>query len=153
MLSCSPPSGPGNATEFKPLSNLIDSAQSRSGAAADSVVDFEGCTDYVFNARGIVARLTQELAEFAAGQADRNQSNRVFATCGGGGTGRRKGLKIPFPFREVRVRFPPSAPLFKGSSRRERHLHGYSYPRLGPVLCSPCWAQPMFPDHSAARRV
>ncbi len=30
--------------------------------------------------------------------------------CGGGGTGRRKGLKIPRPARAVRVRFPPSAP-------------------------------------------
>src|ERR1019366_2824692 len=32
--------------------------------------------------------------------------------CGGGGTGRRKGLKIPRSARTVRVRFPPSAPFF-----------------------------------------
>jgi hypothetical protein len=30
--------------------------------------------------------------------------------CGGGGTGRRKGLKIPCPVRDVPVRFRPSAP-------------------------------------------
>ena len=32
--------------------------------------------------------------------------------CGGGGTGRRKGLKIPCPARDVPVRFRPSAPSF-----------------------------------------
>ena len=32
------------------------------------------------------------------------------ALCGGGGTGRRKGLKIPCPSRDVPVRFRPSAP-------------------------------------------
>ena len=36
----------------------------------------------------------------------------IIKVCGGGGTGRRKGLKIPCPVRDVRVRFPPSAPVF-----------------------------------------
>jgi hypothetical protein len=36
---------------------------------------------------------------------------------GGGGTGRRKGLKIPCPARDVRVRFPPSALHLEGLMR------------------------------------
>src|SRR5271157_392305 len=39
----------------------------------------------------------------------------MHASCGGGGTGRRKGLKIPRSARTVRVRFPPSAPFFSYS--------------------------------------
>ena len=34
----------------------------------------------------------------------------MISICGGGGTGRRKGLKIPCPVRDVPVRFRPSAP-------------------------------------------
>jgi hypothetical protein len=45
---------------------------------------------------------------------------------GGGGTGRRKGLKIPCPARDVPVRFRPSAPIF--SCTRVPLI----FPRTGP---------------------
>ena len=41
--------------------------------------------------------------------------------CGGGGTGRRKGLKIPCPSRDVPVRFRPSAPLSLPVKQRTSH--------------------------------
>ncbi len=43
-------------------------------------------------------------------QSARNKAVHLVLMCGGGGTGRRKGLKIPWAARPVWVRFPPSAP-------------------------------------------
>lgn len=47
----------------------------------------------------------------------------VFSICPGGEIGRRKGLKILFPATEVRVQFPPRAPINLGGAGQGPHAH------------------------------
>jgi hypothetical protein len=50
--------------------------------------------------------------------------------CGGGGIGRRKGLKIPRSARTVRVRFPPSAPSSSPAPGDSDYDDGASFDRV-----------------------